>query len=182
MNHRDALELLFPAEIVGVFDGDIELEGKQLDTAQASADQLLTETFPDGASELLVAWERVCGLTPAADSPMQMRRNAVVKKLRELGGLSRDYFVALASSFGWTITIDEYLPLMCGWGRSGDVVYVEASRWIWRVNVIGQAVYSLRAGVSAAGERLTWWIPDDVLETLIEELKPAHTAVIFNYE
>jgi len=182
MNHRDSLKLLFPTEIVGVFDDDIALEGKHLDAAQVSAEGLLEEMFPDRTYNLLTDWERVCGLIPETDAPLQMRRNAVVKKLRELGGLSKPYFIALAASFGWTITIDEFLPFMPGWSRAGDWINDELVRWIWRVNVDGYAIYSFRAGMSVTGELLTWWTGNDALEALIEELKPAHTAVIFNYE
>ena len=181
MGNRDVLKLLFPAEIVGGFDADIELEGKQLDNAQASAERLLWEYFPDNALDLLGAWERVCGLVPAADAPLQMRRNAVIKKLQALGGLSKAYFIGLAASLGWTITIDEFLPFMSGWNRAGDTLYEAAVLWIWRVNVPGQAVYSFRAGVSAGGERLAWWIPNTDLEEMFNDLKPAHTAVIYNY-
>jgi len=28
---------------------------------------------------------------------------------------------------------------------------------------------------------LTWWIPYTALETMFNDLKPAHTYVIFNY-
>lgn len=181
MNHRDTLRLLFPAELTGVFDDDTALEGKHLDTVQASAECLLDEMFADRAYNLLTDWERVCALIPDPDAPLQARRDAVVKELRERGGLSRAYFIDLAASFGWVITIDELLPFMCGWGRCGDALCIEGVRWIWRVNVSGQAAYLFRAGISAAGERLCWWIADMALEGLFNDLKPAHTYVIFNY-
>jgi len=184
MNHSDALELLFPLPVDpdGTLADDLALEGKLLDAAQDSADNLLLEAFPDRSSMLLASWERVYKLTPSSDDPLQARRDAVIQKMRARGGLSRAYFIALAAVYGWTITIDELLPFMCGWNRCGDSLYIEGVRWIWRVNVSGQAVYSFRAGLSAAGERLTWWVADTVLESLFTELKPAHTYVIFNYD
>lgn len=181
MNHSDALTLLFPAELAGVFADDIALEGAALDSAQASAELILSESFPDSSSELLASWERVCGLTPAAGATMISRRDIVLQKLRERGGLSRDYFIALAAYYGWTITIDELLPFMAGWNRCGDRLYVDGVRWVWRVNVTGHEIYSFRTGESAAGERLTWWTPNVELQNLMNELKPAHTYVIFNY-
>ena len=184
MIHSDVLKLLFPLPVAlgGVYENDTLLEGLQLDRAQESAERLLAETFPDEAHDLLPSWERVCGVTPGTDDPLQTRRNAVIRQLRSAGGLSRAYFIDMAASYGWTITIDELLPFMCGWNRCGDTLYEEAARWIWRVNIPGQAVYSFRSGISAAGERLTWWVPNTVLEELFESLKPAHTYVIFNYE
>jgi uncharacterized protein YmfQ (DUF2313 family) len=184
MVHSDVLKLLFPlpVEADGVLADDFSLEGGQLDAAQSSAEALLLEAFPDQSTALLASWERVCGIVPGDDDPLQARRDAVVRILRSIGGLSRAYFITLAAVFGWTITIDEYLPFIAGWNRCGDYLYEEHVRWIWRVNVSGKAVYPFRAGLSAAGERLTWWVPNTVLETLFEELKPAHTHAIFNYD
>ncbi|OPY07263.1 MAG: hypothetical protein A4E68_01945 [Syntrophaceae bacterium PtaB.Bin095] len=181
MTHEDVLNLLFPVELTGMHTADAAREGAALDDAQTSAERILTEMFPDMTHTLLADWERVCALTPDQDAPLQVRRNAVLKKLREIGGLSRSYFIILAATYGWTITIDELLPFMAGWGRCGDPLYEEEVRWIWRVNVAGSAVYSFRAGLSAAGERLTWWNSNTVLEALLTDLKPAHTVVIFNY-
>jgi uncharacterized protein YmfQ (DUF2313 family) len=181
MLHKDTLKLLFPIELQGSFEKDIELEGKQLDNAQARAEQLLREMFPDNAYELLPDWERVCGLTPASDETLQMRINKVIRRLRELGGLSRAYFINLAASLGYTITIEELRPFMAGWGSAGDTLYIYESLWIWRVKISGQALYYFRAGQSAAGERLLWWPAQTALEDLLKELKPAHTYVIFDY-
>jgi uncharacterized protein YmfQ (DUF2313 family) len=181
MLHKDTLKLLFPVEIQGSFEKDIEIEGKHLDNAQSRAEQLLKEMFPDQSHELLPDWERVCGLTPSADDPLQLRRDRVIKKLRELGGLSRAYFINLAASWGYTISIEELRPFMAGWNRAGDTLYVYESIWIWRVKVSGQPLYYFRAGQSVAGERLLWWQAQTVLENILNELKPAHTYVIFDY-
>lgn len=181
MNYADTLKLLFPLELTGVFEDDIALEGGQLDNAQASAEALLKEMFADQTYALLTDWERVCGLTPAVDEPLQSRRDAVIRKLRELGGLSRPYFIALAASIGWTITIDELQPFMCGWGRCGDRLNIEDSRWIWQVNAATPSYYAFRSGLSCSGERLGWAPGAGILETLFNELKPAHTYVVFNY-
>lgn len=182
MKHSDTLKLLFPVELGGVFDDDIKIEGKHLDAAQTSAERLLVEMFPDTTVDLIADWEDTYGLSPEADDPLQVRRAALMKKMKELGGLSRQYFIDLAASYGWTITIDELLPFMCGWSKSGDYLYIPEAIWIWRVNVQGSPVYNYRVGESCAGERLTWWPANTALESLITELKPAHTAVIFNYE
>jgi uncharacterized protein YmfQ (DUF2313 family) len=181
MSHRDTLKLLFPIELQGDFEKDIELEGKHLDAAQSNAERLLNEMFPNQSYELLPDWERVCGLTPGSDDTLQLRQEMVVRKLRELGGLSRAYFIQLAVSIGYTITIEELLPFMAGIGRAGDALYVEAVIWIWRVKIAGQSLYYFRAGQSSAGERLLWWLPQAALENILNELKPAHTFIIFDY-
>jgi uncharacterized protein YmfQ (DUF2313 family) len=181
MLHKNVLELLFPAELNGVFKDDTELEGKYLDASQTRVEDLLKEIFPDETYELLTGWERVTGLTPGADEPLKSRRDKVIRKLRELGGLSRQYFVDLAASMGYTIEIEELQPFMAGWGRAGDPVYVEGVRFVWRVKVSGQSLCYFRAGESTAGEKLLWWDAQTVLENLFNEFKPAHTFIIFDY-
>jgi uncharacterized protein YmfQ (DUF2313 family) len=168
-------------ELGGVFDEDIATEGAHLDAAQTNAEKLLKEMFPDQTTEGIVDWERVCGLTPSADAPLQTRREDIIRKLRERGGLSRTYFIILAAAMGYDITIDELYPFMCGWGRCADRLYTEAVRFFWRVNVSGQPLYYFRAGQSTTGERLSWWPTQTSLENIFNDLKPAHTYIVFNY-
>ena len=182
MSHSDVLKQLFPIELGGVFDDDAAIEGKYLDEVQTSAETLLREMHPDQAYETITDWEREYGLTPEADAPLQSRRDAIVKKRRELGGLSRAYFIALAASIGWEITIEEPQPFMAGVSRCGDRVYAQGVVWIWIVTTQSRPYYSFRAGVSCAGERLGWNPGDSALETLLNELKPAHTFIVFNYD
>jgi len=181
MSHSDVIRLLFPVELTGVSDDDIALEGEVLDSVEAQAKELLGEMFPEKSIRCLTDWERVCGLTPAADATLQSRRDNVVRKLRERGGLSRKYFIALAAAMGYTITIEELQPFMAGWSRAGDPLYEEEVRFIWRVNVAGQALYYFRAGLSTSGERLLWWPQVTALEDLFNNLNPAHTYIIFDY-
>ncbi|MDP3048907.1 MAG: DUF2313 domain-containing protein [Thermodesulfovibrionales bacterium] len=183
MSHKNVLKLLFPIDLGGDFEKDIELEGEHLDASQARAETLLNEMFPHGAYELLASWERVCGLTPGTEEPLQLRRDKVIRKLRELGGLSRAYFIQLAAAIGYSVTIEEDLPFMCGWSEVGvDPLNVEESIFTWRVNVAGQPVYEFRCGESLCGERLLWWPGVIEIENIFNELKPAHTFVYFIYE
>lgn len=181
MSHKDTLNLLFPIELQGDFKKDIEIEGKHLDSVQTRAEKLLNEFFPDQSHELLADWERVCGLIPKSDHTLQFRRDRVVMKLRELGGLSVPYFISLAASMGYRITIEELIPFMAGWSRAGDTLYAYECIWIWRVRVLEQLLYYFRAGQSVAGERLLWWQVQTELENMLKDLKPAHTYVIFTY-
>jgi len=180
--NSDALRLLMPIELGGDHDADLDLDAKHLDTAQANADTLLREMFPDTAVWLLTDWERVLGLTPGTSDPLQLRRNQVVRKIRARGGLSRAYFISLAQSLGYEIEIVEPVPFMAGWGRAGDRLYGQAICSQWGVRILNQPIYKFRAGQSVAGERLTWWAPQTMIEDIIKELKPAHTFVYFIYD
>jgi uncharacterized protein YmfQ (DUF2313 family) len=142
---------------------------------------VLQEIFPDVAYDTLADWERVCGIIPAVSATKSTRRIAVIQKLCAKGGLSRKYFIDLAAAIGWTITITELNNFMAGWHRAGDHLYIASARWSWQINVFGQLPYAFRAGTSFAGERLGYWKPAADLEAFFNNLKPAHTFVIFKY-
>lgn len=56
---------------------------------------------PRHADELLPDWERMLGLSPAADQSLEDRRDAVIAKIRNLGGMSAPYYQQLAIDFGY---------------------------------------------------------------------------------
>jgi uncharacterized protein YmfQ (DUF2313 family) len=183
VSHSALLTRLFPLEIGGVFADDIAIEGAYLDAAQLRAEDLLWEIFPDQSRELLPDYERVCSLTPTDDEPLQYRREKVLQKLRDGGSLSRAYFIALAASLGYAATIDEMQPFRAGINHAGDTIWVPEIIFCWDVNVTisSRPVYYFVAGQSAAGEGLSWSPPLTSLEDIFNELKPAHTYIVFNY-
>lgn len=171
--HADMLKLLFPLPLSGVFDDDTAIEGESLDDAQEDADQLLREMFPQTCGGTIDTWERVCGLTPESTDTLQMRQIRVIAKLRERGGLSIPFFVALAQDFGYTVTIEELLANTDGYGEDGI--------FRWRVTFTETPLYYFRASQSRAGERLVDGPLATALEGLFTDSKPAHTMVIFAY-
>ena len=180
-SNKDALRLLFPVELGGDHDADLQVDADSLDRSQVSAEVLLVEMFPDQAVATLADWERVVGIAPGPDDPLQFRRDQVVRKIRDRGGLSISYFLSLAQVLGYTVQIVEPVPFMAGWGRAGDTIYSSAIDGQWGVEISNQPIYNFRAGESAAGEPLTWWNSQTFLEDLFQDLKPAHTFVYFVY-
>lgn len=176
MLHKDALKLLMPIYLGEISNADLDLEGKQLDQAQAQADQLLLEMFPGTAYDLLERWENTYGVPAQPGDSLQTRRNRVIQKMRELGRLDRPYFIALAAGLGITITIEELHPLMAGWGYAGDELGDDDSDWCWRVWITDHPGAYFRAGESVAGELLSDnYTP--ILEEIFNRLKPADTFV-----
>lgn len=180
--NKDTLRLLFPVELGGDHDADLALDAKHLDIAQASAETLLTEMFPDTTSQLLADWERVLGITPGADDPLQYRRDRVVQKIREKGGLSIPYFIRLAESLGSVVEIVEPVPFMSDWGCADDELFDETVVYQWGLKIYNQPIYEFCADTSCADELLLWFNEQTVLEELFKQLKPAHTYVYFSYE
>lgn len=187
MSHVDLLPLLLPPVSydpkASKISSSLTANGLALDRAEDSGNRVRDAVTPFGAGDLLQDWERVLALTPPPEAGYQQRQARVIAKLRETGGLSRAYFIGLAAGLGYTITIEEPQPFRAGINRAGDSLYIEDVMFIWRVNVQGSAsrTYRFRAGQSAAGERLTTF-SEPLLETLFEDLKPAHTFVYFAYQ
>ena len=162
----------------GHFEGDLVVEGFALDRVSASTEVLLAELFPTGAYETLTDYERVYGLAPGQDDPLQLRRNRIIQKIRERGRLDQEYFVELGAAMGFSIVIDELHPFMSGWGFAGDELGDEDSDWCWRVYYSEEGAYIFRAGDSAAGENLSYCFAD-LLVQAFNDLKPADTFVEF---
>jgi uncharacterized protein YmfQ (DUF2313 family) len=168
--------LLFPAELQGVFDADVAVEGSCLDAVEIRAVELLAESYANSAYELLERWEQVYGLPVGPDDPLQLRQSRVLQKMRELGRLDSAYFVQLAAAYGFTVWIDELHPMMAGWGYCGEELGDDDSDWCWRVWVTDSTGYYFRADESCAGECLSYSY-DQMLLDLLNELKPADTFV-----
>ncbi|MDE9466896.1 YmfQ family protein [Xenorhabdus bovienii] len=164
-------------------DAELEAEAHQLILTGQSAVRVSGAVTPFFAQSLLPDWERVLGITPNAKHNYQQRLEMVLLKLAETGGLSIPYFISLAARLGYTITISEPQPFQAGINRAGDRLIHPDSLWLWVVNIHGARtqIYQFRAGSSAAGERLLSF-GDPVIESVFNELKPAHTFCQFTYQ
>lgn len=162
---------------------ELRAEGNSLASVEQKSAEMATGITPFHAVSLLADWERVLALSPGDAMTLQQRRQQVIAALNATGGLSRRYFINLAKSLGYDVTIDEPEPFRAGRNRAGERIWVPDIIWVWIVNISdGQVpVYRFRAGTSAAGERLSSF-GQNLIETLFNDLKPAHTQVVFNYQ
>lgn len=144
---------------------------------------LREEVDPRTTEELLADWERALGLPdPCVGQPktVQRRRAAIVARLTELGGQSRAFFIALAATLGFTITITEHDAFQVGESAVGDNLNDEEWRFVWTVNAPEETVTVFQVGKSRVGEALADW-GNEALECAFTALKPAHTLVQFSY-
>ena len=182
MLHKNVLQLLMPISLGDASDKSIAIKGDHLDAAQARAGDLFIEMFPDATEEMISSWERVYGLTPEEGATLQSRRDKVVAKINERGGLSKAYYIALAAGYGYTIEILNYQPPRAGMARAGvSRAYAEEIVYCWVVTLTDQHLYYSRAGIVRAGERVLWKDVETAIESIIISLKPAHTTVTFEY-
>lgn len=145
---------------------------------------LIGESDPRTTIEMLTDWERTLALPDNCSNvlapTLQGRRDDVLSKLIGIGGQSRAYYIAVAARLGYAITIEEFLPFRVGRSSIGDRVYSEDWTWVWRVNGPAVTVTSFRTGVSRCGEPLRSW-GNALLECRLNQIKPAHTRIIFSY-
>lgn len=145
---------------------------------------LLDEADPRTTGELLLDWERVAGLPDGcvADSGEQQtiaqRRAALVARLTMLGAQSASYYVALAASLGYAISVTEFDVH----DVDDDVdapVYGEDWAHAWQVTA---ALYQvIESDVeSSVDDALAAW-SNVALECVLNRFKPAHTVLIFAY-
>lgn len=145
------------------------------------AAQLIEESDPRTTAELLADWERVAGLPDSCVTAAQataQRRAALHAKLTTLGGQSVAYFIALAASLGYTVTITEFEQHTV----VDDVehpLYSHPWQFAWQVNAPQDTVGTLSVTDTVA-DPLAWW-GNELLECVVNRLKPAHTHVLFAY-
>lgn len=149
----------------------------------ARAVALLADAFPPQAYELLPEWERTLGLPDPCSglaATLQQRQAQVKARLTATGGQSAAYFIAVAASLGFTITIENFAPARAGLMRAGDPVYGDDWAHAWRVHAPEATVTYFAAGASTAGEPLAAW-GNAVLECALARIRPAHTTLTFAY-
>lgn len=190
--YRRQLQGLLPsgpawdAELVPEIDlvlSGVALEFSRLD---ARAVALLNEMDPAGVSELIPDWESIMGLPDSCLGPnpaFEDRRLAVRRRLLEVGGQSRVYFIEIAVSQGYpNATITEHRAPRMGRSRFGAAHFgTWNAQFMWTLNTGGRQRQGRRFGVSYWGERFGT-NPGNALECLIRRPAPAHTVVHINYD
>ncbi|WP_416053139.1 YmfQ family protein [Cupriavidus basilensis] len=187
MTHAELLALLLPP---GSYDAseprlsaELAAEGSALDQAQGDASKVLAGITPYDSAEMLADWERVYGLPDPLLGPnqtLQQRMAALIQRINEVGGLSREYFIFVALNLGFSINITEFQPFRAGRSQAGQPVYGEAWVFTWRISAAESTIFRFRAGRSAAGEPLAKW-GNELLESVLRRLAPAHTVLQFAY-
>lgn len=156
---------------------------EELARLDARGEVLLSETDPRRTVELLSDWERAAGLPDPCTGPLetvQQRQDALSVKLTGLGAQDRAFFVSVAATLGYTITLTEFRVATATTLAAGDALGVPGSEFVWRVNAPTESIRPFLVGRSAAGEPLRAW-GNALLECAISRLAPAHTNILFGY-
>lgn len=181
------LRLLLPPEAYDgaapVLSALLGAEAKALSASQVSADRIYDRFWPENGAAL-DDWERVLGLPDPCvigeNLAVRQRIAAVMAKLNGLVGQSKAFFIQLAASLGYAVTITEFKPARAGIAVAGDPVNGPGWTSAWMINAEPVTVFVANAGTAAAGEALAVW-GNKLLECRMRAMQPAHTTLLFSY-
>ena len=167
-----------------------------------AADLLERESDPRSTVELLPDWERAWGLPDpcfAEALTIPDRQRVLVMWMTLLGAQSRQFFIETAARLGYTITITEYAPFMCGVSMCGDTTLqnIKAGgdayhmrweiggpemRFYWTIHVTTAALTWFRCGSGQCGvdPHLRIGLATDLV-CILHRWKPAQTEIVFDY-
>jgi uncharacterized protein YmfQ (DUF2313 family) len=153
----------------------------ELARIDARGENLIDEIHAPSTFELLADFERVYGLPDPClgeDQSTSQRIASVVQRITAIGGQTAAYYIGIAAAIGFTITITEFKAH----DVDDDVEYSllsEAWNFAWQVNAPLNTVGELT--VEETVDDALAWFGNEQLECVLEELKPAHTEIIFAY-
>lgn len=153
---------LFPAglawagEIMGKFAQAIADELARIDTRGVN---LIDERDPRMATETLTEWENETGLPDPGALTIAQRRAAVVTRLVSINSQSKQFFLDLAGTLGYSPAIVTYRPFQVGRSRAGETL--TNGDWLYTWTVTGD-------GAGAAE-----------LQDALDAKKPSHTILLF---
>lgn len=110
---------------------------RSLAALDLKAVQLLADADPSRTTDLIDEWERLVGLPDDCSEPLNgiaVRRAAVLDRLVARANLNPATIVALAASYGLTVTVDEHDQ-----ARAGLIAGLDTSggrwRYVWWVTI-----------------------------------------------
>lgn len=183
----DQLRLLLPPVS---YDGNapnlsaaIEAEANALAAGESRAESVYNGIFAD-TGHGLTDWERTLALPDPClideSQSVRQRVQAVVSKLQGRGGQSKSFFITLAKTLGYDITITTFRPAKAGVARAGDPIYGGEWSFTWRVNAPAVTVSHAVAGITGAGDPLAAW-GNKALECRLSQMMPAESILLFGY-
>lgn len=157
---------------------------RSYERSDTEGQNIITGAFPATATMMLSEWESTLGLPNDCSigeiDGISDRQRAVVSKFISTGGLNRDYYIKMAAALGYTITITQFRPAMCGMSACGDALNGDEWPFTWRINAPQETIRYAVAGGAYCGDSLASW-GNKQLECAINKISPSHLNVIFNY-
>lgn len=154
---------------------------EELARVDRRAADLVIESDPRTATEMISSWERLAGLPDACTGPLDAlaaRRDAVHARIISQGGQTSAFFITLAAALGYTVTITEFVSWTC-MSPCDRPLCDEPWRFAWRVNAPETTMREWTC-MSPCDEPLRSW-GNELLECVFRQFQPAHTVLQFAY-
>jgi uncharacterized protein YmfQ (DUF2313 family) len=169
----------------GVLDTVLAAGAQLLADSERAASDLMDQTDPRNARELLDDFERVLGPDACgrdtAGLTVSERQAIAHQRWTAFGGQDIPYLTDTAAKLGEAVEIIEFWPSRSGGMQAGDILIAEGEQFLWvaRMEVDGETTL-FRAGASSAGDRLgTFTLSASECE--LRRIRPAHTEIVFSY-
>lgn len=159
--------------------------------------ELATQTFPSAITFSLPDWERELGLPDTCfkgGGGPDARIAAVRARFGAVGGQSPAYFVCLARSIGYEITIEEPTQFMIDEsevgpdGESDDLAVLDEvsnesvwKYWVVHVGAFGETWFHVDEGEIDHTPLEGFYTAED-LECVLRRYSPQHTRLVFAYD
>lgn len=146
-------------------------------------DVLVAESDPRTTNELLFDWERIAGLPDACEgigANIDVRRSQLLLRVAGTTGQTPQYYIDVAARLGYEITVDELMAYEAGHLFNGVEITTDEWVFVWRVNAPETTIRQSVCGTAVCGDRIRTW-GNELLECVIDRLKPAHTHVLYSY-
>lgn len=191
-DYLSQLQALLPPGAAWTRDPDATLThllsafADELARVDGRAGDLVRETDPRDALELLEDWLRAFGLpddcTPAdAFDTLAEQRAALVARVTATGGATAQYLIDIAAELGFEITITEVKPGLFGEADFGAEFIPGDAIFTFEVNAPATSIVEPEFGNSVFGEPFGEVAENTALECVIRRAAPAHTIPYFIY-
>ncbi|WP_168403829.1 YmfQ family protein [Erwinia amylovora] len=176
--------LAWPKTLDAVQTAVLRTLARSFQRNDCDARRVLMGAFPATATIMLPEWEETLGLPDDCSigeiDSIAKRQAAVVAKLISTGGQSIAYFITIASTLGYDITITQYRQARAGMSVCGDALNGEDWPFTWRINAPRTTIKYALTGISYCGDPLRSW-GNKQLECQLNRLAPSHLILLFNY-
>ncbi|EHJ8971188.1 DUF2313 domain-containing protein [Salmonella enterica] len=148
-----------------------------------AATGLLRASFPPTATDFLTEWEKSLGLPDdcgISETGVGVRQQAILAKLAFSGGQSAQFYISLAKSMGYEISLNVFRQARTGLSHCGDALNGDDWPACMEVLVDDVSYIAARCRANYCGDPLRVWGNRRLVCTINRQAQ-SHTAVLFHY-
>ena len=179
MGNKAVIEKLFALPMGGDFDALTIVLGDIFDEVDAEIDSLLLEASPSTALDTFDQWLKDYSLAFDSADTIAWKRQVLLARMNELGGLSIPYYVDMAARYDEVVAIRDSIVFKFG-DKFGGTFYGAEHVHSFVLTLKEQHRFPFKFGDKFGGKFLSY-DKRNSMEELFQRLKPAHTKIFFKY-